>query len=575
MDFKINCRDEAAKIVIESKRECDGILYLDIKMTYEKEQPPSSFTLTWKFPVKDCFSVWSPTFGSSHQLCPNWARQTTSSRLAMMMPIHQINSISGKNRLCISLSDAVTPTSISTGVCEEDACLDCIVSFFTIPVASLCEYKVTLRLDMRDIPYYDSIYEVSEWWEKDCGYTPMNVPEAARLPMNSLWYSYHQMLDVEDIIKECRLSKPMGMDTVIIDDGWETDDVNRGFAFCGDWELATSKIPDMKDFIKRIHDTGMKVMLWYSVPNMGIKSKNYEKYKDMLLDQSGNCRDFWSLDPRYKKVRDFLINTYAEAVTKWELDGLKLDFIDSFVLRGKSLEHDDRRDFVSLEEAIDALMTDITERLSQINPDILIEFRQNYVGPAIRKYGNMFRVADCPNDSIVNRTEIVKLRYTSGKTAVHSDMLMWHHDDPVESAALQFANILYSVPQVSVKIAKLSDEHKKMLSFYLKFWRENRDILLDGKLTAENPEANYSKVCARKDGKAVLSCYTNNVCELSDLSELIIVNASSQNSVIVKNAVGASFVTVNCMGEETARGKISSKLEETEVPCAGMIFITK
>ena len=575
MDFKIKCPDDAAKIVIENKKETDGILFLDVRMTYEKEQIPSSFTVSWKFPVIDCFSTWSPSFGSSHQLLPNWSRQKTHSRLASAMPLHQIVSLGGKNRLCISLSDAVTPTTISTGVCEEDACIDCDVTFFTVPVAPLSEYRATLRLDTRDIPYYDSLYSTSYWWKEQCGYKGMKVPDSARMPINSLWYSYHQMLDVEDILKECKLSKPLGMDTVIIDDGWETDDTNRGFAFCGDWEVASSKIYDMKDFIRRIHETGMKVMLWYGVPNMGLHSKNHEEYKDMLLDCSGNNRDFWALDPRYKKVREFLINTYAKAVSEWKLDGLKLDFIDAFVLRGKSLEYDERRDFQSLEEAIDILMTGVTQRLSEINPDIMLEFRQTYVGPAIRKYGNMFRVADCPNDSIVNRNEIVNLRYTSCETAVHSDMLMWNYEEPVESAALQIANVIYSVPQVSVKIAKLPEDHKKMLTFYLDFWRKNREILLDGKLTAENPETNYSKVCAKKDGKAIVSCYTNNVCDFSELSDLTVVNASSQNSVIIKNAEGAAWVTVNCMGEELDRGKIQSPLYEIKVPCAGMIFIKK
>ena len=89
----------------------------------------------------------------------------------------------------------------------------------------------------------------------------------------------------------------------------------------------------------------------------------------------------------------------------------------------------------------------------------------------------MLRVMDCPNDAICNRQDVVNLRFTSGNTAVHSDMIMWHYDDTVESAALQLVSIMYSVPQISVRIAKLSDEHKKMLDFYLHFWRENRETL--------------------------------------------------------------------------------------------------
>ena len=159
------------------------------------------------------------------------------------MPLHSLISLDGKNRMTLSVSDAKTPISIGTGIYEENACTRWDISFFTIKIAPIKEYKATLRIDTRNIAYYDSIYDAVSWWETDCGYKPAFVPEHAKLPMNSLWYTYHQQLNVEDILKECKLSKEIGMETVIIDDGWQTDDNNRGYAFCGDWELATKKIP--------------------------------------------------------------------------------------------------------------------------------------------------------------------------------------------------------------------------------------------------------------------------------------------------------------------------------------------
>ena len=78
-------------------------------------------------------------------------------------------------------------------------------------------------------------------------------------------------------------------------------------------------------------------------------------------------------DPRFKEVRGFLTETYVNAVRSWGLDGLKLDFIDAFKLNGKSLEYDPRRDYTSLEDAIDALMNEVTAALREINPEILIE----------------------------------------------------------------------------------------------------------------------------------------------------------------------------------------------------------
>ena len=243
------------------------------------------------------------------------------------------------------------------------------------------------------------------------------------------------------------------------------------------------------------------------------------------------------------------------------------------MLEDKGLEDDDRRDYQSLEDAIDVLMIDITNKLREINSEILIEFRQSYVGPAIRKYGNMLRVADCPNDCYRNRHNIVNLRLTSGKTAVHSDMIMWHYDDTVESAALQLVSIMYSVPQISVRIAKLSAEHKKMLDFYLHFWRENRDTLIDGKLLAANPESGYSIVCSEKDGKAIFTSYTDTIVDCRKYQEIIVLNSSRSKTLLMRGANGKEYTVLNCMGEEISKGKLDGELCEIAVPLAGMICV--
>ncbi len=573
MNFKITGGNANAKIEILNKAEKDGILTFDVKMTLPEEAIPERFQIEWDFPIHDCYSVWSPSNSGKRDLRPDWGKSRTDSRLAAWMPLHQIVSVNGRNRMAISHSDAKTPTAILSGVCEETAELSCRIEFFTNLVSPLSEYTATVRLDFRDIPYYDAIYSAVQWWEDECGYTPAYVPDYARLPMNSLWYSYHQRLVPDEIIRECKLSKGIGMDTVIVDDGWQTDDNNRGYAYCGDWEVATSKIPDMKKFVEDVHATGMKFMIWYSVCFMGKYAKNFDKFKDKLLGDKSYNGEFDVLDPRYKEVRDFLINLYVNAVKDWNLDGLKLDFIDQFRLIDTSGKKDDRRDTESVEEATDILMTDIMKALTAVKPDIMIEFRQTYVGPAIRKYGNMLRVADCPNDAIKNRQEIVNLRFTSGKTAVHSDMIMWNINEPVESAAQQIASVLYSVPQISVKLETLPEDHKKMLKYYLSFWRENRETLLDGKLLAANPESCYSLVCTEKDGKAVFTAYTDSLIDMADYNESATVNCTRYNSLVIKNADGKSYRVVNCMGEELENGTISGNLCEISVPLSGIIFV--
>ena len=571
MNFKIISTNENAKITVTEKSEGD-ILFLNIDMNLPEAEIPEKFSVRWYFSAKDCAYTWNPSMMDIHGLYFDWSKKTVKSRLASWMPEQQLISRTGKNKLNISVSDVDTPIEIATGIREEDATLECEVTFFTLPTSPVTEYSAVIRLDMRDIDYYDSIYDVTQWWENECGYKCAYVPENARLPVDSLWYSFHQRLDNDGILKECRASKELGMETVIIDDGWQTDDNNRGYAYCGDWLVAPGKMGDMAELVENIHGIGMKVMLWYSVPFMGIYCDKYDEFKNMLLDGCGDEETFFALDPRYKKVRDYLCEVYVQAVKQWKLDGLKLDFIDSFVLKGKALEYDSNRDYSSLEDAIHALLSDVKAKLTEINPDILIEFRQSYVGPAIRKYGNMLRVGDCPCDILKNRFNVVNLRYTSGKTAVHSDMIMWNVDDTPENAALQFASILYSVPQISMRVDKLPEEHYKMLKYYISFWREWREVLLDGKLTATNPECEYSLVCSSLGEKEVFTAYSDRVIPVK-ANITVAVNATAEKTLIIKNAKSKAYTVINCMGEAVSQGIMDSDLQEIPVPTAGMIFV--
>ena len=562
-----------AKIWVDNETEVNGIKHFTVHAKLSEKAVPEKFSIQFKIPHIDCFSVWSPYLSHCRRIGPDWGPSTTYANIASSMPVQSVLSVDGNNRLTLAIDDAMSPTAIKTGVREEDSNIIVTFTFFTETTTAIEEYSATVRVDTRDIPFYDAVYDVVRWWENECGYTPLNVPELAKLPMNSMWYSYHQNLDSESIVREARLAKELGMESIIVDDGWQTDNLGRGYAYCGDWELATTKIPDMREVVDRVHAEGVKLILWFSVPFVGKYSRAFERFKDMVLSDDPYQYEHTQLDPRYKEVRDFLIGVYKKYLVEWDLDGFKLDFIDSFRLTPSTIAPDERRDYESLVEAVDRLMTDITIELKKIKPDILIEFRQTYVGPAIRKYGNMLRATDCPNDAISNRKHTLDLRLTSGNTAVHSDMLTWNKDDTPESAMLQFTSILYSVPQISLRLDTISDVHRKALKFYLSFWRENADILMNGKLHVYDTAHDYSGACAVLDKKAIYTCYVQTVIDGADYDELTIVKASKGNSVYVKNCKGKSYKAVNCFGETISEGIIDSTIAEIELPLSGILYI--
>ena len=112
-----------------------------------------------------------------------------------------------------------------------------------------------------------------------------------------------------------------------------------------------------------------------------------------------------------------------------------------------------------------------------------------------------------------------------------------------------------------------------MLDFYLHFWKENRETLIEGKLLAANPESGYSVVCSEKDGKAIFTSYTDTIIDCRAYNEVIALNSSRSKTLIMRGAEGKKYTVLNCMGEIVAEGVIEGALCEVAVPLAGMICV--
>ena len=561
---------------IEIEKISPGLEIATITLNHPEGAPPPEFSLQWALPSSDIAGYWSSASFNDKTIGPSWGPSAVSSMLAKQAPVIALFGHDDTNRLTFATSEALNTTILSSGIMEEDGMVYNKATFFSEKNRSLLKYEVQVRFDTRPQLYSRTLDEVAEWWASFELYKPSIVPDVARKPVYSSWYSYHQNVSMESLLAECKLAKKMGFESIIVDDGWQTLDSNRGYAHTGDWE--PERIPNMKEFVEAVHDLDMKFMLWYAVPFIGEKSKAYEKMKGKFLgywDGQGT----YVLDPRYPEVREFIIKTYVDATRAWNLDGFKLDFIGRFTAGSDTdLTVANGRDYASVNEATDVLMTDLMRSLQEIKPDIMIEFRQPYVGPAMRKYGNMFRATDCPNLASVNRIRTADLRLLSGSTAVHSDMLMWHYDEPVEVAALQLLNVMYSVPQISVRLEDIPKDHFEMIKFYTDYWLENRKVLLDGDFHAVSPLNNYPMLHGSKENKKITTLFNDQIVDLqlNTFSEVDILNAKRSSRVVViprGKAKKHEYHILDCLGNEIKKDTIELT-EDTftfDVPPSGLI----
>ena len=547
--------------------EREGYVAVAVELRADAPRVPRDVTVKWTAFVPDVHAVFTPWSDEFRGLGTEWGPKTMHARSASGVPLLSLVAHSGENCMTVALSDAGEASRIGCGVIEESIDFAFTVTLFTQLTTPVDFYRAEIWLDVRKIPYGRVLSDMRARWDRL--YPPCAVPDAAKEPVYSCWYSLHQQVTTEEVLLQCRLAAEYGMKTVIVDDGWQTDDGSRGYAYCGDWEVYEGKIADMAKLVRQVHALGMRFVLWYAVPLVGRYSKAFKRFEGKYLDATEDS--LWqSLDPRYPECRAFLRDIYLTAAKTWDLDGLKLDFIDSFRLTEHSNTDTTGMDCVNLEEAVQRLLAEVTEALYAFKPDFLIEFRQSYVGPVMRRFGNMLRVGDCPYCALHNRTGSLTLRMLSGATAIHSDMLEWNSADTPQNAALQLASILFCVPQISVRLETLPESHRRMLRFYLDFYRSHRDVLLAGELTAEEPEACYTRVTSVLGGAGVTALYARADAKLHGLETWSVVNATGGDMLILDTDRAFECTVYDCEGVETAAAELPAGLHRLTVPAAGI-----
>jgi alpha-galactosidase len=168
-------------------------------------------------------------------------------------------------------------------------------------------------------------------------------------------------------------------------------------------------------------------------------------------------------------------------VAEYGLDGLKIDFIDTFARYGGDPEGTRR------------LLADLAQAFP---PGLLVEHRQPYMGPGLWPYATMVRATDCPHNAAENRQRTADLRLTAGPLAVHADPLTWHPTESPAEIAVLVQNVLFATVQVSVDLGVQSAEQLAALRFWLSVSREHVDLLQRGEFRAHRPDLGYPLLAA-------------------------------------------------------------------------------
>ena len=560
---------DSNKEVICKKEEPENGVY---EYTYEIPESDKEETLwvEWYEDVTNTVGCWYPDCGYVRAYGADWQRRRTTS-LSVSAPVYCLYDQRGNNCITIALSEAVRETEWKIGVHEEDGrfLFQCKIHM------GRGRSEVKLYINEGKTVYSRVLGKVQTWWKDGCGIVPAIVPEAAKMPFYSTWYSYHQNMEEKQLERECELAAQMGFKGIIVDDGWQTDDNHRGYAFCGDWKPSETKFPHMREHVAYVHSLGMKYMLWVSIPFIGKNSGIWKKFSDKLLEYQEDM-NAGVADIRYKEVREYLMEQYVDLVKNYDLDGLKMDFIDEFHEGAATPEYNENMDFRDVQDALEHMMVQLYEKLRELKPDILIEFRQKYVGPYIRKFGNILRVDDCPMSQLSNRVGLVDLRILSGDTAVHSDMVMWNKAEEPEGVAIALQHCFFGSLQLSVRLEECRQEVLEVIRYYMELAQEWFEARLEGELAAEHPEHLYPVVYGEKENRAVVGVYEEDqvICVKENWTQVLILNANKGNGIYLDlmQTSGKKAVIRDCKGTVVkSLEKLQDGLVKVEIPAGGIV----
>jgi len=130
-------------------------------------------------------------------------------------------------------------------------------------------------------------------------------------------------------------------------------------------------------------------------------------------------------------------------------------------------------------------------------------------------------------------------------------------------------------------VSTIPPDHLAMVKYYTEYWLANRDVLLDSRIEASAPLANYPMVSARNERKQIGALYADVVARLKDPPPRIdLVNAKHSRSIVMTadRELGVfDYEVRDCVGRSVAKGtmRLGRTPREIDVPVSGLISLVK
>ncbi len=190
------------------------------------------------------------------------------------------------------------------------------------------------------------------------------------------WEGTYFDFDDEKLLAIAKDAADLGIEMLVLDDGWFGADRNIDIGYLGDWTVNEKKIRcGMKELVRRVHSLGLKFGLWFEPEMISPIGKLYEAHPDWCLHVDGRklspARNQYVLDYSRKDVRDYIVDIMSNLIADAGIEYVKWDFNRNMTELGSALLPPEKQKELCHRYVLG--LYEVMSRLLEKFPDLLIE----------------------------------------------------------------------------------------------------------------------------------------------------------------------------------------------------------
>ena len=153
--------------------------------------------------------------------------------------------------------------------------------------------------------------------------------DTERFVLINNWEATYFDFDEDKIVAIAEKAAKIGIDTMVLDDGWFSSRINDTNGL-GDWYENRDRLPNgLEGLSKRINALGMRFGLWFEPEMVNPGTKLIKNHPDWIIHTEGResyqVRNQYTLDLSREDVCDYIIDTLSGILSRANIEYVKWD----------------------------------------------------------------------------------------------------------------------------------------------------------------------------------------------------------------------------------------------------------